>query len=132
MKIKGIIITDGLGNAAVDKIKKLINRFEKEGWLDEMDSPGFKRLAEMYDISDRLYKEVLEAKELTWETPAGSRNAIPELREWRQLQPMILAQEKEMAMTLASRSRMKRLDPEEEETELDKAMKSLADKARRS
>lgn len=125
MKIKGITLPDWLGEDAQRRMRKIISKLKDEGRLDSFDEEILSSLASNIELSNRYLEATMKAKDLTWETPAGSLNIIPEAREYRQLQVLINTQLKEMGLTLASRSKMKRLDPEGEENDLLEQLKNI-------
>lgn len=113
MEIKGIILPDGLSDMAVLFIRQVIDKLDEEGRLDVYDTMNLYILAGNIERYLRCEKATMEAESIVWETPAGSRNILPEMNLQRQLQTFIITQLKEMGLTLASRSRIKRDTPEE-------------------
>lgn len=113
MKIKGVIIPDGLRDLTYQFIKGIINVFDKEQKLNSLDSLSLYILAGNFDNYLEC-EEQIKKNGLVTISDRGNESLSPYAVQQQKLQSSIITILKEMGLTLGSRSKIKAIDNNDE------------------
>lgn len=117
MKIKGVIIPDGLRDLTYQFIKGIINVFDKEQKLNSLDSLSLYILAGNFDNYLEC-EEQIKKNGLVTISDRGNESLSPYAIQQQKLQSSIITILKEMGLTLGSRSKIKAIDSNDETSPL--------------
>ena len=113
MKIKGVIIPDGLRDLTYQFIKGIINVFDKEQKLNSLDSLSLYILAGNFDNYLEC-EEQIKKNGLVTVSDRCNESLSPYAIQQQKLQSSIITILKEMGLTLGSRSKIKAIDSNDE------------------
>ena len=117
MKIKGVIIPDGLRDLTYQFIKGIISVFDKEQKLNSLDSLSLYILAGNFDNYLEC-EEQIKKNGLVTVSDRGNESLSPYAIQQQKLQSSIITILKEMGLTLGSRSKIKAIDSNDETSPL--------------
>ena len=113
MKIKGVIIPDGLRDLTYQFIKGIITVFDKEQKLNSLDALSLYLLAGNFDNYLEC-EENIRKNGLVTISDRGNESLSPYAVQQQKLQSSIITILKEMGLTLGSRSKIKAIDSNDE------------------
>lgn len=117
MTYKGITLPDNIREFALKSVKNIIDQFNKEGKLNNLDQVAIYMLANNFNTYLECEEHIKE-EGLIFISDRGNKSLSPYAIQQKVVQSQIAVLLKELGLTLSSRNKMKLIANEVEESPL--------------